>query len=81
MVAASLHSSCYLSPCGVDMWRADAYDGSDINIFGGHFACRVTSRGGFLRAGDHSSVSITGGVVENNVAERRAGGVKYVNNR
>lgn len=63
------------------MWRADAYDGSDINIFGGNFMCRVTSRGGFLRAEDRSSVSITGGVVENNVAERRAGAVKYVDNR
>eukprot|EP00903_Cladosiphon_okamuranus_P012166 g11413.t1 len=49
---------------------------SDIDIVGGEFAgCRSTGNGGFMYASDGAVVTITGGTVTNNVAERRAGAV------
>ena len=56
------------------MRRTDGYEGSDIKIFGGDFMCR-SARGGFLGVGDNSSVKITGGLISNNEAGRRAGAV------
>ena len=58
------------------MWRPGAYDGSDVIVTGGKFTCRATRKGGFLFTGDESSARITGGLVTNNVAERRGGAVR-----
>ena len=57
------------------MWRADGYSGCDINVFGGDFMCRSGRRGGFLGVGDNSRVKITGGLITNNVAGKKAGAV------
>ncbi|CAM9376759.1 unnamed protein product, partial [Laminaria digitata] len=52
-----------------------AHDGCDVNVVGGDFMCHSTRRGGFLAIGDRASVKITGGLIANNVAERRAGAI------
>lgn len=57
------------------MWRADAFDGSEMNVFGGKFTGVATRKGGFLFSGDAANVIITGGFMENNEAFRRGGAV------
>ncbi|CAN0514801.1 unnamed protein product, partial [Scytosiphon promiscuus] len=44
-------------------------------INGGVFTCRTCSRGGFLYAGDNTTVKITGGLFSNNLATRRGGAI------
>ncbi|CAN0066944.1 unnamed protein product [Ectocarpus sp. 4 AP-2014] len=47
---------------------------SNVNVNGGEFrGCRSTGNGGFMYVSDGGTVTITGGLVANNVAERRAG--------
>ncbi|CAM9956616.1 unnamed protein product, partial [Laminaria digitata] len=49
--------------------------GCDIEVAGGIFTCQCTKNGAFLFASDGAQVNITGGLVENNTATRRAGAV------
>lgn len=58
------------------LWRAGAYDGSEIIVTGGEFTCRANRKGGFLFTGDESSARITGGLMANNLAARRGGAVR-----
>ena len=58
------------------MRREDGHQGCEINVFGGHFTCECVRRGAFLSVRDNSSVKITGGIIENNVAGKRGGAVR-----
>lgn len=63
-------------PVRVCVAGLDAPSGSDVGISGGEFSqCQCTGNGGFLFASDGAVVTITGGAVTNNVAERRGGAV------
>ena len=55
---------------------SDGFLGCDIEVAGGNFTCQCTKNGAFLFASDGSRVNITGGLVESNVATRRAGAVR-----
>ncbi|CAN0292075.1 unnamed protein product, partial [Laminaria digitata] len=48
-------------------------EGGDILVNGGEFTGGTCSRGGFLYAGDNTTVNITGGVFADNTVTRRGG--------
>lgn len=46
-----------------------------MEVAGGTFTCQCSKNGAFMFATDGARVNITGGLIENNVATRRAGAV------
>lgn len=69
-----------LQACSHIHWTFSLSDaaGGITNVDGGEFSgCRSSGNGGFLFAWDGAYVNITGGLVTENVAERRAGAVSY----
>ena len=52
-----------------------ADDGSDISVSGGNFSGGSSTRGGFLFADFNTRVTISGGVIEDNVATINGGAI------
>lgn len=65
----------YLFLAAAILSPADAGSDSSVTVEGGKFTCHAERNGGFLYATDRARVNIRGGLVSNNVADRKGGGV------